>query len=284
MRTPKGTRSRAGRLGWHMYVLAAVWTAAVAGSLAWNLVEVNRKTLTVARIQARVAHTKDVDYRSWNSKHGGVYVPVTKQLRPNPYLKIARRDATTMSGRSLTLINPAYMTRMVHRIGQDRRDVRGHITSLNPIRPENAADAWETKALREFERGSRDVSSVEKMDGSDFMRLMRPLITERSCLGCHSVQGYKQGDIRGGISVAVPMEPLWAASRNEIFALSIGHAILWLIGLVGLYTGARNLTGRLRELDRAEESLRQSEERYRLLFDNAAVLVSVYDREGVCLL
>ena len=35
---------------------------------------------------------------------------------------------------------------------------------------------------------------------------------------------------------------------------------------------------------RAEESLRESEERYRLLFDNAAVFVSVFDADGRCLM
>ena len=35
---------------------------------------------------------------------------------------------------------------------------------------------------------------------------------------------------------------------------------------------------------RSEEALRESEEKYRLLFDNAEVMVSVYDRDGVCLL
>ena len=42
------------------------------------------------------------------------------------------------------------------------------------------------------------------------MRLMRPFRTESSCLQCHAEQGYKEGDIRGGISVAVPMAPIMA--------------------------------------------------------------------------
>ena len=35
---------------------------------------------------------------------------------------------------------------------------------------------------------------------------MRPLKTAASCLKCHAAQGYKEGDIRGGISVAVHMK------------------------------------------------------------------------------
>lgn len=279
-----GSTNRAGRLRRYLFALAAFWTVLVSGSLAWNLFELHKKTLEAARIQARTAHTKDVDYRSWNAGRGGVYVPVTENTQPNPYLKTPKRDVRTTAGQDLTLINPAYMTRMVHRIGEDRRGVRGHITSLKPIRPENAADPWETEALRQFEHGREEISSVGNLDGSSHMRLMRPLITEEGCLTCHSSQGYKEGDIRGGISVAVPMDPLWAASHKEILALSAGHAILWLVGLVGLYAGARRLTGTFRELDTAEERLRQSEEQYRLLFERSGVLVSVYDANGVCLL
>ncbi|GAG33923.1 unnamed protein product, partial [marine sediment metagenome] len=118
------------------------------------MLQVKQKTLEAARIQARTAHAKDVIYRRWNAGYGGVYVPVTKKTQPNPYLSgIPERDITTPSGRTLTLINPAYMTRQVHELAKEKYGVLGHITSLNPIRPQNAPDPWEIKALEEFERG-----------------------------------------------------------------------------------------------------------------------------------
>jgi len=50
---------------------------------------------------------------------------------------------------------------------QKKQGVYGHITSLNPIRPGNAPDPWETQALKSFEKGAQQVNSVEKMSGGD---------------------------------------------------------------------------------------------------------------------
>ncbi len=94
---------------------------------------------------------KDVIYRRWNADHGGVYVPVTQKTKPNPYLDDLERDIITPLGKKLTKVNPAYMTRQVHELALKSNGVRGHITSLNPIRPANAPDPWETQALKAFE-------------------------------------------------------------------------------------------------------------------------------------
>ena len=62
-----------------------------------------------------MASHKDVLYRQWGARHSGVYVPVTPETPPNPYLShIPERDITTPSGKKLTLVNPAYMTRQVY--------------------------------------------------------------------------------------------------------------------------------------------------------------------------
>jgi len=250
-------KSRARFPQWKRYawVLAVVWTVVVVASLVWNVVQVTHNTLEAARIQARVAHGKDVIYRRWNAGHGGVYVPVTEVTQPNPYLSdMAERDITTLSGKLLTLMNPAYMTRQVHELAEEEYGVRGHITSLNPIRPENAPDPWETEALQAFEGGETEISSIEEMEGEGYMRLMRPLITEKGCLQCHAVQGYQEGDIRGGISVSIPVEPLWTVARMQVLTLAGGHAMLWLMGLGGIVLATQRLTRSERERKRAEEA------------------------------
>jgi len=110
-------------------------------------------------------------------------------------------------------MNPAYMTRQVHELAKEAYNVHGHITSLKPIRPENAPDPWEVRALGFFEAGKEEVNSVEEIEGESYMRLMRPLMTEEDCLRCHVDQGYKLGDVRGGLSVAIPMAPQYPWRR-----------------------------------------------------------------------
>jgi serine phosphatase RsbU (regulator of sigma subunit) len=226
----------------YLWAAFAVWTGVVVLSLVWNLVQVSKDTLELARIQARVAYDKDVLYRRWNAGQSPVYVAATDQTPPNPYLSdLPERDVTTPAGTRLTVMNPAYMTRQVHEIAEVEQGVRGHITSLTPIRRENIADPWETEALKTFPGGQTEVSSVETLDGRSYMRLMRPLVTEQGCMKCHAKQGYEVGDIRGGISNSIPMEPLWAVGRRYKATISLGHGLVWLLGVAGILLGGQRL-------------------------------------------
>lgn len=242
------------RLEHYIWTLAVVWTVVIAASLVWNVYHKKEEIFAEGRTQARVAYEKDVIYRRWNAGHGGVYVPVTEETQPNPYLSdVPERDITAPSGKRLTLMNPAYMTRKVHELEKKKHGVRGHITSLNLIRPENAPDSWETEALRAFERGETEISSVERIENKEYMRLMRPLITEKGCLRCHAKQGYHEGDIRGGISVSIPMESLRAIEHKSILTFALAHGLLWLVGLIGIGIGTQRL--RQSELERKQAEI-----------------------------
>jgi len=110
---------------------------------------------------------------------------------------------TTTAGQKLTLVNPAYMTRQVYELAANEYGVQGHITSLKPLRPTNAADPWEAAALRRFEDGLTEI--VELIPGATPVhRYMAPLKVTEACLACHSQQQYQLGQIRGGISVTMP--------------------------------------------------------------------------------
>ena len=159
----------------YILVLSVIWTGLVGLSLSWSLSEEREHLLRQARAQARVNLDKDIVFRRWATRHGGVYVPATDETPPNPYLShVPERDIVAPSGRRLTLMNPAYIIRQVHEVGQDRFGSRGHITSLNPINPRNVPDPWETETLRAFERGIAEVSSLDARDGKLFLRMMLP--------------------------------------------------------------------------------------------------------------
>ena len=245
--------------------LAGMWTLAVALSLVWNLFQEKQEVVNIARHVAQTVFDRDILYRRWAAAHGGVYAPVTPQSQPTPYLAhLAERDLKTPSGRQLTLLNPAYMTRQVYEFARNAGQVQGHLTSLNPIRPENAPDAWEKEALNAFEKGQSEVYTVADIAGQPYMRLMRPFVTEQSCLGCHARQGYKVGDIRGGISVAVPMSPMLAESWSTMISWVLGHVTLWLLGLVGIVLGVRKLEQSATETIKAQKAAAAAEEIRRL--------------------
>jgi len=180
-------------------LIAVIWTTLIIalGGLHYHLAF--QATLENARSAARHSFGKDQAFRKWATLHGGVYVPVTDETRPNPYLShVLEREVKTESGRILTLINPAYMVRQAHKTADQLFGTKSHITSLKPTRKETAPDAWEADALASFENGELEQSSLVKLDGKPYLRLMRPMVVEEGCLKCHNAQGYKVGDIRGG--------------------------------------------------------------------------------------
>ena len=158
-------------------------------------------TLTATALLRQIVVT-----RLWNADHGGVYAEITGTTAPNPFLETPERDIVSLSGKRYTKLNPAYMARQIAEVARGHFGYRFNITSLRPLNPANRPDPWEEAALRSFEQGADRRRSVVREDGKPVFRYMVPLATEAACLVCHAKQHYRAGDIRGGISVALPME------------------------------------------------------------------------------
>jgi len=280
----------------YTWALLAVWTIIVSGLLAKDVIDINSATRAMALNTARAHLNKEKAFRFWAYARGGVYVPVTKDLRPNPYLKIPERDITTPSGRHLTLMNPEYMLRDLNNTFSSLYGVAGHLTSLTPLRPANKPDRWETKALKSFERGSKeDVAIIkDKKSGSETLRLMQPLFVRPICLRCHGHQGYKVGDVRGGIGISLPMNSFIKDANRQITAHAISLLLLWLIGVFGIISGSSRLKKRTAELARtnldlqrevevrtkAETALQQESSFTAAILNTAAALIVVLDPQG----
>jgi len=205
--------------------------------------------------------------RDWNSSHGGVYVPVTPTVQPNPYLDHPQRDITTTDGVEMTMINPAYMTRLIGEMAATDDSTIFRLTSLKPIRPANLADAWESRQLERFEQGIRESWSVENGEsGGQQLRYMAPLVVKESCLVCHAQQGYRLGDIRGGISVTQDYAPIGnALAKHRAELLKSTLATCLLIALLGwallelLRRRWIELAGKIEEVESTHRQLLQSE-------------------------
>ena len=228
-------------------IIGVIWTLLLVGAVVVDFHNDWQTLVLTAQTKAEMAVQKDILYRLWNTIHGGVYVPVAADTPPNPYLTQPRRDIVVDSTLTLTKVNPAYMTRQVFNLMKDETGMQGHITSLNPLRPENSPDAWEATALKSFEAGSTMYSQVVSIDGIKEMRYMKPLVTRAECLQCHAIQGYKVGDIRGGISVSFPLTKdikiFHLQNRSHIIFLTI----IYLAFLALLIVSAIVQTGQMKK-------------------------------------
>jgi hypothetical protein len=103
-------------------------------------------------------------------------------------------------------------------------------TSLRVRNPNNQADEWEVKILKSFEseKYTKNVGYGEiiRKGSKQIYRYMKPIYVETACLQCHGEKdqirveikqflirrypfdnafGYKEGELRGGISIVIPL-------------------------------------------------------------------------------
>jgi diguanylate cyclase (GGDEF)-like protein/PAS domain S-box-containing protein len=260
-------------IGFYVTLLISFWTLMVIFSIIWRINQESYARLHQAKEIARSHLEKDLLIRDWNINHGFVYAPVTAEHQPNPILKIPEREIVTSSGKTLTAINSSSMIRQIYEMSGNKLAYRGHLTSLKPLRPENAPDPWEEQALKKLGSGTQEVNDVVNQNNELFFRLMQPLTATERCLPCHSRDDYTPGKVVGGISMALPMASVVDAWQKTRLSVILAHGFLWLIGLLGLIFGAGQLQKKIKAKHEMEKALRQSEANFRILVKTIPALV-----------
>ena len=250
--------------------LILLWSVLVGGLLVWEYHQANRTMMAVATGEARAHFRKDLAFRLWASDYATLYVPVSDLNRPDPYLAhLPERDITTPSGKRLTLINPARMIRQINERYGEFYGVPGRITSLHPLRPENAPDAWERRALQQFRAGRKEVFDLVEDGNGTYLRLMRPIMMGKGCVRCHAAQGYREGDIGGGVGIKLPMNDLLARRHTRLVSSTIGFLMLWLVGLGGIFYAMHKLYRQERRRADAIASMQENEARKGAFLDTS---------------
>lgn len=277
------------------------WTAVIASSWLWNRSEMDNHVRELVTSQGRFVFRMIEATRLWNAQHGGVYVPVTATVQPNPYLDVPHRDVTTTDGKALTLINPAYMTRQLGKVISEQMQMSARLTSLKPLNPINTPDIWERASLERFEHGEKEhLEFLPVVGNGTQVRYIAPLLTQQPCLKCHEKQGYKTGDIRGAISIGFDAQPFLNSVSEQQHNLLLIHLAVWLL-LSGLsWFALTNFRQQMLTLQHAKEQQdalvnirtaelrkeigerRQAEEEMRLLMDSSGEGIYGVDFDGNC--
>ncbi len=243
-------------------------------SILWNLNNLKDQAVNLATAEAISNWNKDLSFRQWATRHGGLYVKPDDRTPPNPYLAhVPNRDVVTRDGTELTLMNPAYMMRQMTQEHEEAYGIKGSITGQVLLNPINEADSWEMQALKRFDQGENEIIEQAVIDGAPYLRMMRPMVMEKGCVKCHGHLGFKVGDIRGGISVSIPLLPYFKAAESTELTMLTTHGGAWFVGM--LVIGFVSIRGRQHEKDRLA-----AEEKYRTLIEATTAVVWTTDPQG----
>ena len=225
--------------------------------LVWDFHKKNNEYSSQMVINEARAHFNNmVISRSWNASHGGVYVLKNDNIEPNPYLKNNHMFGSNKE--MLIKINPAWMTRQISEIANAKSKYYYKITSLKPLNPNNIADRFEAKALKLFEKNKSIKEYYEFDKESKKFNFMGVLLVAKPCLKCHADQGYKEGDIRGGIRVSMPIDAMYKnfeANKTETYLLYLSIILIATVAATMLVTFAFMVFKKQEELETVNISL-----------------------------
>ena len=268
----------------HIYAIAlfVIWTLIIIGEVKWKIDDNRETTYELAESQARANFNKDKAFRLWLTGHGRIYVPIGERYQPDDYLAhIKDRDVTTESGIKLSMINPARIVRELDQQYKQFYGVAGRVTSLAPLREENAPDDWERNALLKLEQGVKEVFEYTTVQGEPYLRLIQPLPIAKGCLLCHVDLAQKENGVGGGVTIALPMNKLLARMEKENSKDIKLILSIWLVGTVGLAIAFFYLKRQTGEKQAVIMSLATSESRNKAITESALDSIITIDSRGV---
>ena len=193
-------------------------------------------------LQARVLLQQIIITRSWVADHGGLFVAQGQGVEANPFLPDT--DIKDQQGKTYHFRNPAMVTREISEYANTFGLYKFRLTSLKLKNPGNKPLPFEEEALLYFQEKGYEITKTglanEGYDkGTKVYRLVIPLLVEESCLECHVDQGYSVGDIRGGLSVFIPMSDALRTIKiyGIILTLSGAGIICLVSGIICLVSG-----------------------------------------------
>jgi signal transduction histidine kinase len=210
----------------------------------------HRLIIGQAEQQARMLYRQILLTRQWVADHQGLFLVQEATAKPNAFLH--EPVTTTASGLTLVKRNPAMVTRELSEYAAKSGLGWFRVTSALPVNPVNAPDPFEQESLRRFSAGQTEHLAIDRNQDGQVLRYAAPLVTETSCLACHSEHGYQPGDVRGALSITIPIA--WADEfirTNNQTLLLLGLASVLTAAAVMLLLFNRLVAGPLRKLSQA---------------------------------
>jgi len=274
-------KHRSTRVGFYSTVLGVCWTCTVIISLVWNLHLQHQETREVALNVARAYIQSDNSYRRWNALQGGIYIPAGKNYITKLPTDVKEQEIIAPAGKRLILADHALMMEAVYELAGQEYMARGELKSFDSNRIQAKPDDWETEALKDLERGKKEVGEVVEINGEQNFLLMHPYVIEKACLKCHAGEGYEVGDVRGGITVRISLSEFGIANLQQLQMLKWGHLLWWFLGVFGIAISYIGLRSRVLERQQAEAALDTLRHQQEQILTAAGEGIYGVDKKGI---
>ncbi|MBS3948857.1 MAG: diguanylate cyclase [Dethiobacter sp.] len=212
-----------------------VWILLASASLLWNLYSLRQNTLKTFIYEAQTLAGVALSTIMWTSQHERVYVPLTEWVPLEPFFAdLPDREIVTAHGLRFTQVSHALISRQVAEQallhGWEEKSIR--MTSLQPLNPVNAPDAWESGALKSFNNGQTEKFALIEDESGALLKYMLPLRARAECLKCH--HGFSEGDLLGGLSVSEQAASRFAIVEPQIISIVATHAAIFVVVVVAM--------------------------------------------------
>jgi signal transduction histidine kinase/DNA-binding response OmpR family regulator len=213
--------------------LMIAWTVFFLVIAVGFYVCIDRMFVYELRSRAELADTVLSIYQQWMLDVGGVY---SRDAEPNKFLNLPQGEVTTSTGEKLYLIDAATLVSNTNRLSRLKENgISFKLTCPDPLNPQNAADAWERKALDKILSGkTTEDFTIEYSRDHTYARLAKALCVNRSCVDCHKSINKPEGSVHGIVSTSVDSHSLYYC---RFVVMSVGYVtitIIWLSGFICL--------------------------------------------------
>lgn len=188
--------------------IGSVVTLFVAVVFYWMLQQTTQGIMAQLDEQSKALLQQIIITRTWIADHGGLFVEKRPGVEASPFLSDS--DIKDTAGKTYHFRNPAMATREISDYAATKGLYKFHLTSLKLVNQANSPSPFERDALLFFQKQGYDkvksgLTGEGDENGFRVYRRIVPLQVEESCLECHSNQDYVVGDIRGALTVTIPM-------------------------------------------------------------------------------
>lgn len=145
-----------------------------------------------------------VAFRMWNTQIGSVYIPANSVLREK--IPLHNTEIITAGKTKLIKLSSSYMTHLVSNSLVKTDGISVRMISQNAMSPSGSPIGWEINGLKNTIKTGKEFYKIDFISLDNVMfRYIRPIRATDKCISCHNKDGFRNGELGGGLSVTFPI-------------------------------------------------------------------------------